>query len=87
MAKKLRKINRTGGDSIEWVSFRDAVVEIMEERGMTNTELARLSGVSRTSIINCVSGKVAISIEAAEKIMQALDMRFVQVAHVEKTKK
>ena len=84
---KLRMIKRSRGDEIDWIGLREAIRQAIETKMMSQAELAKSAGISVSFLNNYLSGRYDIAVKNAEKIMQALDMRYVRVAHAEKVKK
>ncbi len=53
--------------------WRDAIKALLRERGMTQQELARLAGISRSTVLHVVKGGHC-STETLELIASALDV-------------
>lgn len=54
--------------------FRDWLLQILEEQGISQSELARRAGVSRAAISDIISGRRGIGKDAATSIARALKM-------------
>jgi transcriptional regulator with XRE-family HTH domain len=53
--------------------WRDAIRALMRERGMTQQELARLAGISRSTVLHILRGGHS-STETLERVAAALDV-------------
>ena len=72
MAQEVRKAN---GLSLDFIFHPgDTLAEVLEDRNMTQTELALRTSVSKKHISSIVSGKKDISISFAKKLEYALDI-------------
>lgn len=52
--------------------LRESVLRLMEQRGLTISELARMAGVARPNLSNWLAGKRSIMLPGAEAVMAAL---------------
>lgn len=55
-----------------YMAFGNAIKVALEENGMTQTELARLSGISRPALNNIIKNKVSPGLDTLEKIAKPL---------------
>lgn len=59
---------------IDVTDFRDWLLRVLEERGISQSELARRAGLSRAAISDIVSGRRGIGKNAATSIARALKL-------------
>ena len=52
--------------------LRESVLRLMEQRGLTISELARMAGVARPNLSSWLAGKRSIMLPGAEAVMAAL---------------
>ena len=51
---------------------RDAITALLARAGVSESELARASGVSRPHVCNVLNGKRALTVRVADKLLGAL---------------
>lgn len=60
-------------------AFRENVVEMAREQGMSMSTLAELSGTSQANMSRIVNGHEKVTIQRAERISQALGVPLSEI--------
>lgn len=65
-------------------TFRERLAELMKLRGITITELAESTGMSRPGLSRILSGDEGVSLSRAERIAEELGFELVDLLDSEK---
>lgn len=60
-------------------AFRKNVREIMDERGLTITQVAELTGISRPGVSRILSGTEGVTLHRAERIATVLSVPLTEL--------